>query len=72
MKKFEYCTIQHPCGNITENATINFSNGKITKIGGKQIENVLNDLGKDGWEMVGCGTIYEGMEHIIYFKREII
>ena len=37
-----------------------------------QIENVLNDLGKNGWEMVGCGTQHEGSTHIIYLKREII
>ena len=37
---------------------------------GKDFENVLNALGKDGWEMVGCGTRHSG--HVIYFKREII
>lgn len=35
-------------------------------------EKDLNNLGKDGWEMVSCGTQNEGYGHNIYFKREII
>lgn len=32
----------------------------------------LNDLGNQGWEMVGCGSSDEGYHHTIYLKREII
>lgn len=34
--------------------------------------NDLNAIGKEGWEMVGCGSPIDGLGHIIYFKREII
>ena len=72
MKKFEYCYIEHPCGDLTKYARTWFSKDKSIDIAGKHIPDVLNDLGKDGWEMVGCGTRHDGSEHNIYFKREII
>jgi hypothetical protein len=30
---------------------------------------ILNELGRDGWEMVGFGNTFEASGHCIYFKR---
>ncbi len=30
----------------------------------------LNKIGNDGWELAGCGTLWDGNHHILYFKRE--
>jgi hypothetical protein len=38
---------------------------------GKQLQNILGELGEDGWEMIGSGVINEGLCHVIYFKREM-
>lgn len=72
MKRFEYCFITKLNQNaITDYSTLIFSDGQYLKMKGKQLVNVLHDLGKDGWEMV-CGTIGDSNNlHIIYFKREI-
>jgi len=72
MKRFEYCTFV-PSGYYSrEDGSINFSNGKSIQRGIEPREEVLDDLGKDGWEMVSCGTLNGGEYHIIYLKREII
>lgn len=74
MKRFEYCTFV-PFGYYSgQDGSIKFSNGKSiqTKRTEHNTEDVLNDLGKDGWEMVSCGTENGGEYHSIYLKREII
>ncbi len=30
----------------------------------------LNKIGNDGWELAGCGTLWDGNHHILYFKKE--
>jgi hypothetical protein len=35
-------------------------------------EDELDELGKDGWELVACGSIHDGNTHNVYLKREII
>ncbi len=39
-----------------------------SKIKGSEVAQVVAQLGEQGWEMVGCGTI-RGDRHCIYFKR---
>ncbi len=62
MKKFEYCQLSYEIGEIT------FSNGQIIPIDKNNCGSAFDNLGKEGWEMVGCGNI--GQSHIVYFKRE--
>lgn len=62
MKKFEYCQLSYETGEIT------FSNGQIIPIDRNNCGSAFDDLGKKGWEMVGCGNV--GHLHIVYFKRE--
>jgi hypothetical protein len=62
MKKFEYCQLSYEIGEIT------FSNGQIIPIDKNNCGSAFENLGKEGWEMVGCGNI--GQTHIVYFKRE--
>jgi hypothetical protein len=31
----------------------------------------IAQLGEDGWEMIGAGTVREGSSHCLYFKRPI-
>lgn len=63
MKKFEYCQLSYEIGEIT------FSDGQIISINRNNCGSAFDNLGKEGWEMVGCGNI--GHSHIVYFKREI-
>ena len=72
MKRFEYCVIDNVYeSSINYPASIIFSNSQEIDIRSKRLANVLDDLGKEGWEMVGCGTRSDGSRHTIYFKREI-
>lgn len=73
MKRFEYCYIYEVKGGSIETVTgtLHFSNGQVIDIRTKQLDNVLDGLGRDGWEMVGCGCNDNGERHNIYFKREI-
>jgi hypothetical protein len=70
MKRFEYCYIENVSVGMVQNGKLIFPNGQKKTLKDKQLADVLNDLGKDGWEMVGCGVYYTS-DHIIYFKREI-
>jgi hypothetical protein len=62
MRKFEYCQLSYKTCEIT------FSNGQITPVDRDNCGSAIDDLGKKGWEMVGCGNV--GNSHIVYFKRE--
>lgn len=62
MKQFEYCQLSYEIGEIT------FSNGQIIPIDKNNCGSAVDNLGKEGWEMVGCGNI--GHSHIVYFKKE--
>lgn len=70
MKRFEYCYMQVDNGHLYQDFPLFFSNGQNMNLRGKQLPNVLDDLGKNGWEMVGTGHVGENY-HIVYFKREI-
>jgi len=71
MKKFEYCFITNLHDYHFNRSELIFSDGQDIKLQGKELANVLHDLGKDGWEMVG-GTIGDSNYlHTIFFKREI-
>lgn len=63
MKKFEYCYLSCESGEIT------FSDGKITQIDLNHCRSAFDELGKNGWEMVGCGNVKN--THVVYFKKEI-
>lgn len=62
MKKFEYCYLSYENGEIT------FSNSKIIQIDLNHCGSAFDELGKNGWEMVGCGNVRS--MHVVYFKRE--
>ena len=71
LKKFEYCYIKRVIsGNLMLFSELILPNDKVVKIGEEGLSDVLNDLGKDNWEMVGCGNVGKP-SHVIYFKREI-
>ena len=69
MEKFEYCYISSVQKNSTDNTELHLSDGSFRNVKQELFE-VLNELGKDGWEMVGCGSIFAEY-HNIYFKRQI-
>lgn len=68
MKKFEYCFISSVKDHSTDYPTLHLSDGSSRNIKEK-LSDILNELGEDGWEMVGCGYDYEN--HNIYFKKQI-
>ena len=72
MKKFEYCYIKTvDMGSLkSETSELILPDNKSVKLSNKKLSDILNDLGRDHWEMVGCGNCAE-FNHIIYFKREI-
>jgi len=71
LKKFEYCYIERIIeGNLISGSKLILPNDKVVKLSSKDLIDVLNDLGNDHWEMVGCGNVGEP-SHIIYFKREL-
>jgi hypothetical protein len=63
MKRFKYCQLSYDIAEIT------FSNGQIIPVDRNNCGSAFDKLGKDGWEMVGCGNV--GESHIVYFKREL-
>ena len=71
MKRFEYCLITYVNGCLGEQSKLITVNGKYIDLTRKELVNVLNDLGKDGWEMTGSGVEYGSYSHTLYFKREI-
>jgi hypothetical protein len=74
MKRFEYCfldEIWRDHSGLGGYESIKFSNGQIIDVKGKQLQNILGELGEDGWEMIGSGVVNEGLCHVIYFKREM-
>jgi hypothetical protein len=72
MLRFEYCIIKDLNGISIDNSLTNLvlPNGKYVKLKGNLID-ILNDLGKDGWEMVGLINTTTLDYNTIYFKREI-
>ena len=73
MKRFEYCYIDGVTDNyLSENCgRLILSNGKVIDIKRNYLVNFLNDLGKDGWEIVSCGCSDTGIRHNIYLKRDL-
>jgi hypothetical protein len=77
MGKFEYCFfhVEHKGYNKNEkigySGELHFPNGGYG-LSGKRLETILDDLGNDGWEMVGCGSLQQDLavSHVVYFKRE--
>lgn len=68
MNKFEYCYLT--TGRSYEDVyTLKFSNSRSISLNGKLLPDVLDQLGKDGWEMVGFDSLEGG--HFIFFKREL-
>ncbi len=72
MRRFEYCFIDNLNGTDIDNTLTKLvlPNGKNIKLKGNLVD-ILNDLGKDGWEMVGLINTTNLSYNIIYFKREI-
>jgi len=68
MNKFEYCYLT--TGRSYEDVyTLKFSNSRSISLNGKLLPDVLDQLGKDSWEMVGFDSLESG--HFIFFKREL-
>ncbi|HII00706.1 TPA: hypothetical protein HA351_03310 [Methanosarcinaceae archaeon] len=68
MNRFEYCYLT--TGRSYEDVhTLKFSNSQSISLTGKLLPDVLDQLGKDGWEMVGFDSLEGG--HFIFFKREL-
>ena len=65
MKKFEYKSVEFDTNGF-------FSGGKLDS---KEFDRTLNDLGREGWELVSCvATSYaRGETRWVYavFKREV-
>ena len=67
MNRFEYCYLT--TGRSYEDIyTLNFSDNQPISLTGKLLSDVLEQLGKDGWEMVGFDSLESG--NFIFFKRE--
>jgi hypothetical protein len=80
MQKWEYCAVgpleglsmgRHPylCHFTVEGQRLS----RIEKTRGiserDMVAQTITQLGNDGWEMVGCGTMWKGDRHLLYFKR---
>lgn len=71
MKKFEYCYIGvEIINNLSVVETLTLPNNNVVALSSRNLSDLLNDLGNDNWEMVGCGVAYGYNSQIIYFKRE--
>lgn len=71
---YEYCFIARVTGSgsskvFNRYGEIHFPMGKVQSFAEQPLSKVLDSLGKEGWEMVGCGSTEAGNEHHIYFKR---
>ena len=67
MKRFEYCVIDHVYESSISHASIIFSNSQEIDLRSERLANVLDDLGKEGWEMVGCGNRSDvGWTHYLF------
>ena len=83
MQKWEYCVVGPikelgglPAGQYPKISYYTPEGRKGTQIKGdfgetEAIAKVVANLGCDGWEMVGCGSVNEATLHFIYFKRPI-
>ncbi len=67
MNRFEYCYLT--TGRSYEDIyTLKFSESQPVSLTGKLLSDVLDKLGKDGWEMVGLDSQEDN--HLIFFKKE--
>jgi len=84
MQKWEYCIIDgqrsigtayHPgyyrVTNIGFELVTDFSNRPKGVSESGAIGQLISQLGEEGWEMVGAGSILAGSSHILYFKRPL-
>lgn len=67
VNRFEYCYLT--TGESYEDIYTLKLKGQSTALTGKLLSDVLNQLGKDSWEMVGFDSGEGG--HFIFFKREL-
>ncbi|KKH38954.1 hypothetical protein [Methanosarcina mazei] len=67
MSRFEYCYLT--TGESYEDMHTLKLKGQSTALTGKLLSDVLDQLGKEGWEMVGFDS--QESEHFIFFKREL-
>ena len=67
MNRLEYCYLM--TGRSYEDLYPLKLKGQSISLAGKRLSDVLDQLGKDGWEMVGFDSWEE--EHFIFFKREL-
>jgi hypothetical protein len=83
MQKWEYCAIAGVHASIPEadlyalfpTLQIFSKEGtkykEISKDDPDDLGKIIADLGEQGWEMVGCGSVGNGGTHALYFKRPI-
>lgn len=86
MQKWEYCAVgpikqlqthygHHPrflAFNPDDPQELSMSGMKGNE--SRNLLKVISNLGRAGWEMVGCGNVAEyqgGGRHLLYFKRPI-
>ena len=73
MKRYEYTTITFD--NIEDEWVLKFPDKTEIEIGDKDITELLNELGSDGWHIVGTGVTQtdfsDSFDHEIYLEREL-
>jgi hypothetical protein len=67
MTKFEYCNLS--IAFQTNIIRIVFPNGDTKDTNNENLMNALNNLGKEGWELVS--VVYFDLGGVFYFKREL-
>lgn len=74
MKRYEFTTISYDCD--TEKWLLTFPDKSTADIGERDLTELLNELGADGWHIVGTGIVHifnVGMyDHEIYLEREVV
>ncbi|WP_048119981.1 DUF4177 domain-containing protein [Methanosarcina vacuolata] len=69
MTKYEYCvyeTVQTSQGHY---CFLSFTNGKDIELENRSTISVMEELGKDGWELVSTTHFDNKMNH--FFKRRL-
>ncbi|OKH40406.1 hypothetical protein NIES2119_01930 [[Phormidium ambiguum] IAM M-71] len=74
MKSWEYCIIKYRLlglGNTQEIEQLYLDAQELKEWNRKPLRIFLNQLGKDGWEMVGVSSNPDSTWTFIYFKRPL-
>lgn len=69
MTKFEYCYVACTGEQGVDGLYLPAGGQKVGK---KSRTEILNELGAQGWEMVGFGNLHGASGHCIYFRRALL